>query len=269
MAEETYGRLARTFDTAAELYERARPRYPERLFADLADVTGLRGRPAAVVEIGPGTGQATRGLLASGWRVVALEPGRELAAVAERVLAGRGDLVVEPQPFETWQPAEPASFDLVFAATAWHWVDPRAGYPHAAEVLRPGGSLAIVATEHVLPEDDGDLFFRDVEAVYDPVGLGDGLGGPRPPAAVRPPDLAPMRASGLFAEPVVHRYVWSQVHSAAQYLDLLSTYSNHIAATPDQRAQLFGRIRALIDARPTGTVRKHYLNLLQVARRLP
>jgi SAM-dependent methyltransferase len=269
VAEEPYGRLARTFDTAAELYERARPRYPDQLFADLAATTGLGGRPARVAEIGPGTGQATRGLLASGWRVVALEPGRELATVARRVLAGQGDLVIEPKPFENWRPATPASFDLVFAATSWHWVDPRVGYPHAAEVLRPGGSLAIVATVHVLPEQDGDLFFREVEAVYDAVGLGDGLGGPRPPAAIEAPDLAPMRASGLFADPVVHRYVWSQVYSAAQYLDVLSTYSGHIAATPDQRAELFAGIRALIAARPTRTVRKHYLNLLQVARRLP
>ena len=269
MTDETYGPLARTFDTAAELYERARPRYPEQLFADLADVTGLSGRRAAVLEIGPGTGQATRGLLAQGWRVVALEPGRELAAVARRVLAGLGDLVVEPRPFETWQPTEPASFDLVFAATAWHWVDARVGYPHAAEVLRPSGSVAVVASEHVLPEEDGDPFFREVEAIYDAVGLGDGLGGPRPPAAIEAPDLAAMLASGLFVDPVVHRYVWSRVYSAAEYLDLLSTYSGHIAASPDQRAQLFAGIRELIDARPTGTVRKHYLNLLQVARRLP
>jgi hypothetical protein len=90
VTEQTYGALAQTFNSAAELYERARPRYPDQLFADLAATTGLGGRPARVVEIGPGTGQATRGLLGQGWRVHALEPGRELAAVARRVLAGQG-----------------------------------------------------------------------------------------------------------------------------------------------------------------------------------
>jgi len=80
---------------------------------------------AEVLEIGAGTGQATRGLLEHGWRVVALEPGRELAAVARRVLAERGDVVVSP--FERWL-AHGRTFDLVFAATSWHWLDPRVAH---------------------------------------------------------------------------------------------------------------------------------------------
>ena len=89
--------LRAIFDEDAELYDRARPGYPAELMEDLRSFAGL-GPGSTVIEIGPGTGQATRGLLAQGWRVVALEPGRELAAVARRVLAGQGDLVIEPKP---------------------------------------------------------------------------------------------------------------------------------------------------------------------------
>ena len=69
MAQEPYAGLATTFDTAAELYERASPGYPSQLFADLAASTGLRAAGARVLEVGTGTGQATRGLLERGWSV--------------------------------------------------------------------------------------------------------------------------------------------------------------------------------------------------------
>ena len=266
MTQEPYTGLAATFDTAAELYARTRPGYPPELFDDLAAATGLRGAEAKVLEIGAGTGQATRGLLERGWSVVALEPGRELAAAARRALAGRGDVDVVESTFEGWDADQQGRFDLVLAATSWHWLDQRVAYRRAAELLRPGGHLAIVATQHVLPPD-GDEFFREVERAYADVGMSDGQGGPKPPAAIEAPDVEAIGGSGLFAPPVVHRYVWSREYTTGEYLALLSTYSGHIAASPRQRETLFSRIRELIDARPSGTVRKHYLNLLQVARR--
>ena len=113
---------------------------------------------------------------------------------------------------------------------------------------------------------EGDDFFRQVERVYDEVGMGDGQGGPKPPEAIAAPDVEAIGSSGFFAHPIVHRYVWSRDYTAEQYLALLSTYSGHIAATPRQRETLFTAIRDLIAARPSATVRKHYLNTLQIAR---
>lgn len=267
MGQEPYVGLATTFDTAAQLYERARPGYPRQLFVDLAMSTGLRTAGARVLEVGAGTGKATRGLLERGWSVVALEPGRELAAVARRVLAGRGDVDVVVSPFERWEPVDLKRFDLVFAATSWHWLDPRVAYRRAAELLPPGAHLAIVATAHVSPAD-GDDFFQQVQRLYDEVGMGDGQGGPRPAEAIAAPDTAAIGASGFFAQPIVHRYVCSQDYTAEEYLALLSTYSGPIAASPWQRTTLFTGIRDMIAARPSATVRKHYLNTLQIARRI-
>ena len=267
MTQEPYTGLATTFDTAAGLYAQARPGYPPALFDDVAASTGLKGARARVVEVGAGTGQATRGLLEQGWSVLALEPGRELAVRARRALADGGDVDVVVSTFEQWEADGQAPFDLVFAATSWHWLDPRVAYRRAAGLLRPGGHLAIVATQHVLPPD-GDDFFREVEGAYEEVGMSDGQGGPKPPEAIEASDVDAMAGSGLFASPAVHRYVWSQDYTAGEYLALLSTYSGHIAASSQQRETLFLRIRALIDARPSGTISKHYLNLLQVARRL-
>jgi SAM-dependent methyltransferase len=247
--QEPYTGLAATFDSVAELYERARPVYPDQLFADLAVSAGLPAPDAAVLEIGAGTGKATRGLLARGWRVVALEPGAELTAVARRVLGGLGDVEIVQSSFEQWEPGTRQKFDLVLAATSWHWLDPGSAYRRAAGLLRPQGHLAIVATEHVLPPG-GDDFFRQVERAYEEVGMSDGLGGPVPPEAIEAPDVEAIRSSGFFDLTAVHRYVWSQEYSADEYLALLSTYSGHIAASPEQRRTLFTRIRALIGDRP-------------------
>jgi SAM-dependent methyltransferase len=267
MMQEPYTGLATTFDTAAALYARARPGYPSELFDDLAASTGVRGARARVLEVGAGTGQATRGLLDRGWTVVALEPGRELAAEAGRALAGSGGVDVVVSTLEGWDADGQGPFDLVFAATSWHWLDQRVAYRRASELLHPDGHKAIVATQHVLPRD-GDDFFREVERAYAEVGMSDGQGGPKPPAEIRAPDVEAMVGSGLFAPPTVHRYVWSRAYTTEEYLALLSTYSDHIAASPRQRETLFTRIRELIDARPSATIRKHYLNLLQVAGRL-
>ena len=75
-----------TFDEVAELYDRHRPGYPEALFEDLVALSGLA--PAGrILEIGAGTGQATRPLARRGFRVLCLEPGAALARVARRKLA--------------------------------------------------------------------------------------------------------------------------------------------------------------------------------------
>jgi SAM-dependent methyltransferase len=257
-------RLAATFDADAERYERARPRYPAELFADLGELAGL-SPCALVLEVGPGTGQATRGLLAAGWRVVAIERGPALAAVARRELAGT-DLRVEVGTFEAWPPGrvqEP--FDAVVSATAWHWVDPDIGYRHAADLLHPTGSIGLIATTHVLPAD-GDPFFVDVQRVY--ARFGDVLeGGPSRPADVADPYLEDIAASGLFHPATVRRYLWPRTYTAEQYVDVLSTYSNTLTMPEAQRLDFLDRVAAIIRDRPGGTVTKHYLNHLVVARR--
>ncbi len=153
------------------------------------------------------------------------------------------------------------------AATSWHWLDAEVAYRKAAETLRDHGYLAIISTHHVFPSD-ADGLFGDVQAAYEQVGMGDGPSGQEPPEAIEAPDVDAIVSSGFFAPPIVHRYLWSRDYTSDEYLALLSTYSNHIAARPAQRDALFARIRELIDASPSASIRKHYLNIMQVARRL-
>src|SRR5262245_50632003 len=134
--------LRETFGEDAALYDRMRPGYPAALFDDLAALTvGAR-----VLEIGPGTGQATASLLERGYRITAIELSSSLAAVLR---AGFGERVsVHVGDFERFRSAD--AFDLVFSATAFHWIDPAVALLRVADVLRPGGALATVRTDHIL-----------------------------------------------------------------------------------------------------------------------
>jgi ubiquinone/menaquinone biosynthesis C-methylase UbiE len=135
MTQEDRERLRATFDQAAELYDRARPGYPPALFDDLAGLAGI-GPGSRVLEIGPGTGQATVTLAERGCRVVAVELGADLAAVAGRNLGRFPAVEVVTAAFEDWPlPGEP--FDLVLAATSFHWLDPAVRVVKAADASDP------------------------------------------------------------------------------------------------------------------------------------
>src|SRR6266487_5476358 len=93
--------LGRVFNDVPELYDRVRPGYPDELFADLVAITGMDTR-SSVLEVGCGTGQATRLLAALGYSVTAIEPGAGMATLARRRLAAFRNVEVENSAFEEW-----------------------------------------------------------------------------------------------------------------------------------------------------------------------
>lgn len=218
-----------------------------------------------MLEVGCGTGKATVGLAERGLEVVCVELGAALAAVARRNLGRFPRVRVVEAPFESWRNDGP-SFAAVAAFSAFHWLDPEARYAKAASLLRPDGALAIAGYLHVLPSD-GDPFFAEVQADYDAVLPGEDSHPPPDPDEID--DLsAEIEASGFFAYVAHRRYLVERTYHAADYLDLLGTFSGHLALDPDRRAELFRRIRKRIEARPGGVVRKSLLVLLNVARRV-
>ena len=259
-------RLRQTFGTVAGLYDRARPTYPAELFDGLVELTGL-GPGARILEIGSGTGQATRALAERGFRVTCVELGSDLAAVARRNLADLDQVEVVNANFEEWEPSEPG-FDAVAAFSSFHWIDPEVRYRKCAEILVPHGKLIIVGAIHVQPSD-GDPFFVDVQRDYEAVlpddpGTQAAVDGPPKPETVA--DLRDeIEGSGFFRLVGSPRYVWDVTYTAESYLELLSTNSGHIALDAARRDDLLARIRRRIESRSGGRVRKSYLSILNVA----
>jgi SAM-dependent methyltransferase len=257
-------RLRLTFDEVATAYQAARPDYPATLYEDLLAVTALPPGDR-ILEIGCATGKATLPLARRGFAITCIELGADLARAARANLAGY-DVAVVAGTFESWRPSAGTRFGLVFAATAWHWIDPAVRYQRAWAALRPGGHLAFWSASHVFP-DGGDPIFDELQAVYDEIGESkpDDTAQPRP--GELPDQAADIEASGLFEVVHVRQFDWEIRYTAEEYIALLNTFSGHIAMADWQRERLFSFIRARLGERPDGTLRRHWGAVLQVARR--
>lgn len=257
--------LRTTFDSAATLYHEARPDYPAELVDALVELAAL-SPGAQLLEIGCGTGKATVPLARRGFRITGVELGASLAEQARRNLAGFPLVSVVNADIESWRPSATAAFDLVYAATAWHWIDPDIRYAKAWELLEPGGHLAFWEATHVVPQD-GDPFFREIQDVYDEIGEGVPVGWSYSTAETLADLTTEIEATGLFTDVRVRRFGWETSYTAADYLRLLDTFSGHIAMAQWQRDRLYGEIRRRLAQRPDGTLRRHWGAVLHVARK--
>jgi SAM-dependent methyltransferase len=140
-------RYGTVFDEVADEYDRARPMYPDALVGRACEIAGL-GYGDPVLEIGCGTGQLTRSLVARGLRVTAVEPGGNLIRLAGQNLAGAGAATgaVEFVNARFEDAVLPSGyFKAVFSASALHWVDPTVGWRKIAGALAAGGTLALLS----------------------------------------------------------------------------------------------------------------------------
>ncbi len=230
-------RLRAGFDSAADRYHRARPRAPRSLLDRLVELIA----PGRALEIGPATGVVTEQLADIGFEVTAVELGSSLAAAARANLGDRAEIV--NASFDDWDPGGLPSFDLVVAATSWHWLDPATKYDRAARLLGSGGHLAFWAASHI-EAPDADPFYDRIQETYDLLGLG--------PASRLPgvDDLADrvdeIEASGRFDVIDVSRHAWTTDYSVDGYLELLRTFSGHIVLDTASWSRLERDIRRLL-----------------------
>ncbi|MEB8341976.1 class I SAM-dependent methyltransferase [Streptomyces endophyticus] len=273
MTDTDRERLRATFTQDAERYDRARPGYPPRMFDDLAELAGA-GPGCRVLEIGAGTGKATVPLAERGCRITAVELGAELAAVARADLAPYPDVTVDVAAFEDW-PLPPEPFDLVLAATSFHWIDPAVRVAKSADALRPGGTLATVSTHHVAGGTED--FFAEAQGCYlrfdptTPPGLRLAQAADIPQDSQESPNRnveqgnAALPGADRFEPPVFRRYERELTYRTADYLDLLGTFSGTLALAPAARAGLLDCIGTLIDTHYGGRVTKRYMTELRLA----
>ncbi|WP_405969848.1 class I SAM-dependent methyltransferase [Streptomyces sp. NBC_00988] len=255
--------LRDTFDGAAERYDRARPRYPRPLVDELARTANL-GPDSRVLEIAPGTGQLTVPLAEFGCRLTAVELGPSLAAVARRNLSAFPRADVQVADFELWEvPDEP--FDLVVIATAYHWFDPGSFLAKAASALRPGGHLAVVTTHHVAGGTQD--FFDRMQRCYERWDPATQPGFRSPTEDETATDTGEFEHSAHFEDVTVWRGAQEITYTTDEYLDVVLTYSNHLAMDEPARQGLLACLRELLETRHGGRVTKRYLHELITATR--
>ena len=251
------------FDLTAEVHDRARQEYPSELFDALVELSDVP-EGGRVLEIGCGTGKATVPLAERGYAITAVELGPSLAAVARRNLARFPKVSVQVSAFEEWPlPREP--FDLVMAATMWHWLEPATAIEKVARAVRPGGALAIFSYTHVA--GGTEQFFIDVQECYEHWDPGTSPGFRLTAARDIAPDTAAIDASGFFEACAHRRFEWSRTYTTELYMDVLHTYAANLAMPEADRDGLFACIEQVLSTRYGGVIEKAYLCDLIVARR--
>ena len=231
--------MAESFGLDPERYDRSRPRYPEALVR--AIVAASPGPD--VLDVGCGTGISARQFQAAGCRVLGIDVDERMADFARM----RG-LEVEVAAFEAWDPAG-RDFDTVIAGQTWHWVDPVAGAIKAAEVLRPGGRLALFwnmfRPSPVLSEAFSTVYRRVMpDLPYQPWATPDPGGGSE--FFTRPADG--IRAAGAFTDPEQWQFEWERSYTRDEWLDQLPTAGGHNRLPAATLEQLLEGVGDAIDA---------------------
>jgi SAM-dependent methyltransferase len=276
----SYGKV---FNEVAVEYDRNRPAYPDALIDQACEVAGI-GDGEEVLEIGCGTGQLTRSLLARGLRVTALEPGDQLIGIAEQNLKDAGDVeLIHARLEDTQLPRE--SFQAVFSASAIHWVDPDLGWRKIADALAPGGTLALIqyfglAEQHSVDDQEALLSvlrrhapevaatmptYRDLDSTIA------GVQERRRNVAevwgwLGSHDIGRDYAADLFEDVQLATVPTLVEHTADELGALLGTMSFWARLSPDQRAAITGENHAL-HKRLGRSIRASTVAVLVTARR--
>ena len=233
---------SRLFGQQAEAYDRFRPDYPDAVIDELLGPlpTGLE-----VLDVGCGTGIASRQIAQRGAKVLGVELAPGMAEIARR-----HGIEVEIAAFEGWDAAG-RTFDRVTSAQAWHWLDLAVATAKAASVLRPGGRLGLIWNAGYQPDALGDA----LDEVYATVVPSGGHRLFRGYAADRSSDMRVGLAAEIdavsaepdFGAPTQRWFPWMRVYQRDEWLDQLVSRSDHAALEPAVRRRLIEAIGAAID----------------------
>jgi SAM-dependent methyltransferase len=234
-----YRQVAESFGADAERYNRTRPSYP----GALVDRIVAASPGPDVLDVGCGTGIAARQFQAAGCRVLGVDPDARMAD-----LARRAGIEAEVATFEDWESAGRV-FDAVIAAQAWHWVDPVAGAAKAAQVLRPGGRLAVFWNAFQFPPGLGEAFsvvyrraLPDTPFSRRTMSSGDAY------AIMCGKAADGIREAGGFGDPEQWRFDWERPYTRGEWLDQVPTFGGYSQFSPDQQAEVLAGVGAAIDA---------------------
>jgi SAM-dependent methyltransferase len=231
---------AESFGSDAERYDRARPRYPDTLIERI-----VAGSPGPhVLDVGCGTGIASRQFLAAGCRVLGVDVDPRMADLARAT-----GLEVEVARFEDWDPAG-RTFDAVVAGQTWHWVDPVAGAAKAAQALGPDGRLAVFWNIGEPPAGVAEAFgavYRRVMPDLEYLHAG-GRGTLDAYSTGFDRAAGGIRQAAAFGEPEQWRLRWKRPYQRDEWLDQVVTHGDHAQFPAAKLEEILAGIGAAIDA---------------------
>lgn len=232
---------ALSFGAVAMAYERFRPGYPEELFDVVATYTSKPVQTA--LEIGAGTGKATRLFAEHGVEVTATEP--DAAMLAELRKAVPASVKTVQAAFEDLRPGE--TYGLVYAAAALHWTRAEGRWPRAAALLEPSGVFASFGGPVQLADQAVEAAVREARA---PFLDSDDI--PSPDGAAADEQMqwpgSELQRSELFSDVRQHIVERRLTMSAHDYVGYLSTVSAYLQLPETERQQVYDAIEQILPA---------------------
>lgn len=237
--------LKNTFSNVINDYEYARPKYPQELYQRIQSFSGI-DENTVILEVGAGTGQATDLFLQNGaCNIDLLEVSEEQAGFL-REKYKRSDMVdVICSYFEDCN--EHKQYDLIYSATAFHWIDSKVGYPKAYKMLKNGGTMAVFWQMSSVTFYDFEIFkgLNEIKKKYLPdESLGFDEAGIQ---KLKERRISQIQSGGCFGEPEYYEFRWMDTYDADRYMALINTYSSIQLLQEDVRIAYLDEIRRYIE----------------------
>ncbi|MBQ8821867.1 MAG: methyltransferase domain-containing protein [Lachnospiraceae bacterium] len=215
--------LKNTFAGVVQDYEYSRPGYPLKLKRDICSFANLE-EDARLLEVGAGTGQATNLFLDVAAKLDLIEVSDEQVDFLKRKYESHPQVEVHKAYFEEFALKE--KYDLIYSATAFHWIESDVGYPKAYEMLKEGGTLAVFWHMSSVTCYEGGVFegLNEIKKKYfHEEALGYDEGGIHQVVTKR---VTQIQTGGYFGEPKIREYWWVDTYDAERYTALVNTYSS-------------------------------------------
>lgn len=255
------------FDEIVLNYDKIRPEYPDRLFADVIDFIGSGKKKS--LEIGAGTGKATAHFLKAGYDVTAVEIGTNMAEFLRERFKEYTNFNVIVSAFED-AVLEENSYDLIYAASAFHWVNAEIGCPKVSRLLKSGGVFALLRYNFIAVDDEAlDDEITEVYKKYYFTYYTSKKGSRyrrtyddfiKPSEILNNYGFEDMKNYG-FTDVSLKLYDFTSTFDANEYIDFLNTMSDHRSLPEENRAALHAGIKDAILKH--GGVQKEY-NVFQL-----
>lgn len=231
-----------TFNTEAEKYEKMRPGYISELYEDIFKYIPIN-ESSNVVEIGIGGGQATLPILKTGCKLTAVEYGENLAELCRQKFKEFPKFSAVTAKFEDFV-CDNNLCDLIYSASAFHWIPEEIGYKKVCEILKSGGVFARFAN-HPYKDKGREEIYEALQKIYS-VYMPDSL-GPNEYSEDDAEKRADIAQKYGFVDISYKLYHRTRSFSAKEYISLLGTYSDHIAIEQNTRKKFFSEIEEAID----------------------
>lgn len=253
------------YNQTADAYDRTRPGYCQELVNRVLEIVQLASN-AKILEIGCATGTATTTFADRGFSLVCVEPNLEFYQTVVRNCSSYEKVQIINTTFEEWQ-LEENNFDVVLAATSFHWVSSAVRYSKTAEALKKDGFLILLS--NTAPQPSQEIYQELLASVYQTYAP-DVKGYEA--IAIHQKNISSLGKevikSGKFQNLVSEELRCEVIYDVDDYLALLSTLSPYIALDSARRETLWQKLRSTFKNNHGKTIHLSYLSALQVAQKV-